>query len=108
MRNAESKMRKVKGRGRQMLGWLWLLSCLCLSNVFAQQTPPPAPPPGAGAPAPTSSSRTGSITGRVLGDDGVPAANVTVYASAISAAQASGRPVTTDAEGNFVFRDLPA
>ncbi len=108
MRNAESKMRKTKCRGWQILGWFWLLSCLCLNNVFAQQPRAPAPPPGVAEPARPSSSRSGSITGRVLSDDGIPAASVTVFASTISAGQPTGRPVTTDAEGNFVFRDLPA
>jgi hypothetical protein len=57
-----------------------------------------------------SKSTRGSITGRVLGDDGQPLAGVSV---SVSSASDSGvrrvrRAVSTDGEGNFKVNDLPA
>ncbi|HMV84615.1 MAG TPA: carboxypeptidase-like regulatory domain-containing protein [Blastocatellia bacterium] len=57
----------------------------------------------------------GSITGRVLGDDGQPLAAIPVFAAPIGRAGAAGRrqgggassQTTTDDEGNFEFANLP-
>lgn len=56
----------------------------------------------------TTGARTGTISGRVLGEDGAPAAFVSVVAFASSAGPVAPRSVLTDAEGNFSLRDLAA
>lgn len=77
-----------------------LLATLTFGQVYAQQ---PAPSPPAAAP------RTGAITGRVLGEDGVPAANANIYVTPVtSGPQVGGRTIVTDAEGNFVIPGLTA
>ncbi|MBI1760050.1 MAG: carboxypeptidase regulatory-like domain-containing protein [Acidobacteria bacterium] len=55
-----------------------------------------------------ASARTGAITGRVLNDEGAPVAGATVSLGMVTNTPQTGRTATTDAEGNFVFRDLPA
>ena len=55
------------------------------------------------APTPT----TGTIKGRVVSDDGRPVTNATVVAQAATGAPAA-KPTRADAEGKFVFEDLPA
>ncbi len=77
-----------------------LLVCLLLCSYLAvAQTPNPSAPIG---------GRTGTISGRVLGEDGPPAAFVSVAGFAVGVAQTSSRSTLTDAEGNFSLRDLPA
>lgn len=51
-------------------------------------------------------TRTGSISGRVLSDEGLPVAGANLSLGIVTSAPQSGRSTTTDAEGNFVFRDL--
>jgi hypothetical protein len=55
-----------------------------------------------------SNSTRGSITGRVLGDDGQPLAGVSVSVSSMSDSRRVRRSVSTDGEGNFKVNDLPA
>jgi len=50
---------------------------------------------------------TGTIIGRVVSDDGRPVTNATVVAQAATGAPAA-KPTHADAEGKFVFEDLPA
>ena len=76
-----------------------MLGCLCYC----------APLVAAQAPAPPSSSggRAGSINGRVLGEDGSPAAFVFVGTFTVGGSSTNTRSVLTDSEGGFIFRDLP-
>ncbi|MBI1760048.1 MAG: carboxypeptidase regulatory-like domain-containing protein [Acidobacteria bacterium] len=58
------------------------------------------------SPTPAAAARSGTISGRVLGEDGAPAAFVTVTAYVTGVRQSNSRAVLTDAEGNFSLRDL--
>jgi hypothetical protein len=55
-----------------------------------------------------ASTRTGSITGRVVSDEGLPVAGANLNLGVVTNTPQTGRSTTTDAEGNFVFRDLAA
>ena len=90
--------------------WQCRLSTVCLliflgAVALAQDPAKPEQPP----------LKPGSITGRVLGDDGQPLAAIPVFAAPIGRAGAAGRrqgggassQTTTDDEGNFEFANLP-
>ncbi len=90
--------------------WQCRLSTVCLlillgAVALAQDSAKPEPPP----------LKSGSITGRVLGDDGQPLAAIPVFAAPIGHAGAAGRrqgggapsQTTTDDDGNFEFANLP-
>lgn len=62
--------------------------------------------PGAGA-NPTPTPVTGTIRGRVVSDEGRPVTNATVLAQSMTGAPGT-KPTRVDAEGKFVFDDLPA
>lgn len=84
----------------------------CLAQ--AQTEPKPAATPaaapgrksGAGENA-TPTPITGTIKGRVVSDEGRPVTNATIIAQAATGAPAA-KPTRVDAEGKFVFDDLPA
>jgi hypothetical protein len=61
---------------------------------------------GAGE-SPTPTPVTGTIKGRVVSDDGRPVTNATIMAQAVTGAPAA-KPTRVDAEGKFVFEDLPS
>lgn len=61
--------------------------------------------PGAGE-NPTPTPTTGTIKGLVIADDGRPVTNATIVAQAVTGTPA-GKPTRVDAEGKFVFDDLP-
>lgn len=84
------------GIGRQSFGFAWL--CLLFAVALAQTVLAQQPDSGA--------TRTGSISGRVLSDEGLPVAGAYLSLGIVTSAPQSGRSITTDAEGNFVFRDL--
>lgn len=85
------------------LGWVgWML--VCAVTVVAQLPPPPAQ--GLGSQA--APSGTGVISGRVLLEDGTPAAGASIFLNVAGTSQASVRNITSDEEGNFVIRDLAA
>ncbi len=75
--------------------WLLLLSCLFVDINLAQQPE-------------TTSTRTGTITGRVVSDDGVPVAGAGISVGVVTSTPQTGRSTNTDGDGNFVFRDLAA
>jgi hypothetical protein len=54
----------------------------------------------------TPTPTTGTIKGRVVSDDGQPVTNATIMALAVTGAPAA-KPTRVDAEGKFVFDDLP-
>lgn len=83
---------------------------ILLAATATAQVAPPAPTEGAAASAgvKVSNSTRGSITGRVLGDDGQPLAGVSVSVSSVSGSRRVRRAVSTDSEGNFKVNDLPA
>ena len=56
---------------------------------------------------PTPTPITGTIKGRVVSDDGRPVTNATIMAQAVTGAPAA-KPSRVDAEGKFVFEDLPS
>lgn len=68
-----------------------------------------APPSVTATPADSKngSGKRGSITGRVLSDDGEPLADVSVSVSSLSQGRSVSRTITTDDEGNFKAHDLP-
>lgn len=82
-------MKRVVFVGLLLVPWL----------TVAQSPNPPAS-------TATTGARTGTISGRVLGEDGAPVVFVTVAAYAIAAGPVAPRSVLTDAEGNFSLRDL--
>ena len=87
------------------LGWLgWMLFC---AVTIAAQAPPP-PPPAQGLVSQAAPTGSGAISGRVLLEDGTPAAGASIFLSVAGVTQSSGRNVTADEEGNFVIRDLAA
>ncbi len=71
---------------------------LCSALVLAQDTPQPRTP---------TTPRKGSITGRVIADDGQPLPNVRVNVYATGNDDRTGRDTQTDAEGNFIAEGLP-
>lgn len=75
-----------------------ILGCLLLISGFATAQTPQA--------VPASNVSTRTISGRVLGEDGAPAAFVSVVAFANSTGPTTTRSTLTDAEGNFSLRDL--
>ncbi|HEY0384409.1 MAG TPA: carboxypeptidase-like regulatory domain-containing protein, partial [Pyrinomonadaceae bacterium] len=112
----------TSGLRRSLLSSLLLLLIAASSMTSAQQTsgsqPQARPPatksteqsaqqtqPSGIAGGTEGARRTGSITGRVLTDDGHPLANVTIFAFGLGT---GGRPAgdTTDADGKFQLRDL--
>lgn len=97
----------------------FLFLALVFPIVVSAQTPPPSPPP---APPPTTVSiaspttpagtawtgKRGTLTGRVISDDGQPVANIGVSVFSVAAERSARRMVTTDDEGNFKVNDLPS
>ncbi len=83
-----------------------------LAVIALAQVPPPPPPATSVSPAPNDSKATtgkrGSITGRVLGEDGQPLEGAIVIATAMNADRAANRSGSTDEEGNFKLQNLPA
>jgi len=57
---------------------------------------------------PTPKPVTGTIKGRVVSDDGRPVTNATIMAQAVTGAPAAKPSSRVDAEGKFVFEDLPS
>ncbi|HEX4945145.1 MAG TPA: carboxypeptidase-like regulatory domain-containing protein, partial [Blastocatellia bacterium] len=97
--------------------FLFMLLLLPLSvGAQSAQTPTPPPPPttmsiSIGAPTtPTKAwtGKRGTITGRVVSDDGQPFANIGVNLFSIAADRNARRMVTTDEEGSFKVNDLPS
>lgn len=88
---------------------LYLLAAVCLLTVFGA----PAIAQDAGKPE-QPVLKAGSITGRVLGDDGQPLASIPVFAVPIGRNAGAGRrqgpaapfQTTTDDDGNFVLDNL--
>jgi hypothetical protein len=83
---------------------------ILLAPPATAQVAPPAPTEDGAAPVGVkiSNSMRGSITGRVLGDDGQPLAGVSISVSSMSVRRRVRRAVSTDDEGNFKVNDLPA
>lgn len=93
-----------------------LLSLLTFTAQVQAQTPPsPAPSPTAAAspavgstkPAPNETVTVGTIKGRAVSNDGRPLTNATIVAQGVSGTP-SIKMSPVDAEGAFVFEDLPA
>ena len=84
------------------------------SSPAAQQAPPATPSQSQPSPADESrppSRSAGGISGRVLGDDGHPMANVAVFVTSLGGAGGMGttrRTTNTDENGNFRVADLVA
>ena len=76
-----------------LISWLF-----CSALVLAQDNPQPTASPA---------SRKGSITGRVIADDGQPLSNVRVNVYTVGIDNGTGRDAQTDAEGNFTVEGLP-
>lgn len=75
-----------------------ILGCLLLISGFATAQTPQS--------MPASNVSTRTISGRVLGEDGAPAAFVSVVAFASRTGPTTTRSTLTDSEGNFSLRDL--
>jgi hypothetical protein len=106
-RSRQEVHRSPKARGRAhccwtdfqhnvLSGWWCLLLVIGLGQIALAQQPD------------GGSTRTGSITGRVVSDEGLPVAGANLSLGVVTSAPQTGRSTTTDAEGNFVFRDLAA
>ena len=87
---------------------------LSITAIAVAQSPPPPPPPsppGLVAPAPEGEkllpTKAGTITGRVLGDDGQPYPGVAVNINSNSDENRTSRGAVADEEGNFKFSDVP-
>ena len=88
-----------------------ILTMSCVVSVLAQSQPAVKP---TASPSPASvekrgpnenSPATGSIKGRVVGEDGRPIVNATLMAQAVTG-QPSVKPAKVDAEGKFNFDEL--
>ncbi|MGI9068020.1 MAG: carboxypeptidase regulatory-like domain-containing protein [Pyrinomonadaceae bacterium] len=95
-----------------------LLSLLTFAAQVQAQTPPPpsptptptaAPSPNVGSPKPVAGETVtvGTIKGRAVSNDGRPLTNATIVAQGVSGTP-SIKMSPVDAEGAFVFEDLPA
>ncbi len=79
-----------------------LFACLLLYFAAAgAQTPQQAESKS------NADNKRGSITGKVLADDGQPLVGVGVYLSRATGERSISRPAATDEEGNFKVNDLP-
>lgn len=81
---------------------LWALLAL------AQTPPPPTPSAPVSGEANAATGKRGSITGRVIGEDGQPMTGVTVGFFRAMYDRNGSRSVTTDEDGNFKANNLPA
>lgn len=77
------------------------------ANINASKPAPETQPPTSGKAVAAAAPRTGSITGRVLGDDGRPVANAAIIIYGIGA-NAPPTGDMTDADGKFQIKDLRA
>ena len=86
-----------------------VISALAQSQPVTTSTASPSPTPTpAEKRGPTEiPPATGSIKGRVVGDDGRPVVNATLMAQSING-PTSVRPAQVDSEGRFSFDDLPS
>lgn len=92
------KQHQVLNGLRRGVGFGWL--CLWLAGGLVQTS--------LAQQIESVTARTGAITGRIMSDDGAPVAGATVSLGIVTNTPQTGRSATTDAEGNFVFRDLAA
>ena len=76
-----------------------LLALLCLTAPLPAQTTPESKP--------AADNKRGSITGKVIADDGQPLVGVGVSLFRAVGERSINRPVATDEEGNFKVNDLP-
>lgn len=86
------------------------VDCLGQTQTEPKPTATPAATPGRKSGAgenTTPTPITGTIKGRVVSDEGRPVTNATIIAQAATGAPAA-KPTRVDAEGKFVFDDLPA
>ncbi len=89
------------------------LSITAIAVAQSPPPPPPPPPPPAGLTATASEgekllpANAGTITGRVLGDDGQPYPGVAVSINSNSEGNRTSRGAVADEEGNFKFSDVP-
>ncbi|HEX4945143.1 MAG TPA: carboxypeptidase regulatory-like domain-containing protein [Blastocatellia bacterium] len=81
---------------------------LLVGIALAQVPPPPAAAPTAASGSNAASGKRGSLSGRVLGDDGEPVEGATVMVMAMNRDRAGSRTLATDADGNFKANNLPA
>ena len=82
------------------------MSALAQSQPAAKSTASPSPSTAEKRAPNESPPATGSIKGRVVGDDGRPLVNATLMAQAVNGTP-SVRPAQVDSEGKFSFDDLP-
>ncbi|HEY3582027.1 MAG TPA: carboxypeptidase-like regulatory domain-containing protein, partial [Pyrinomonadaceae bacterium] len=83
-----------------------VVSALAQSQPAAKPAASPSPRPAEKRSPDENPPATGSIKGRVVGDDGRPVVNATLMAQAVNGS-ASVRPAQVDSEGKFSFDDLP-
>ena len=81
---------------------------LLIGMAFAQVPPPPASAPAAASASNAATGKRGSITGRVVGDDGEPVDGASVTVMAMNRDRTGMRTIATDADGNFKANNLPA
>jgi hypothetical protein len=86
-----------------------VLTAMAQSQTSAKPAPTPAAQPTAPGQKPESAAptTTGTIKGRLVSDDGQPLTNANVMVQSLTATPAV-KPTRVDAEGRFVFDELPA
>lgn len=105
MRNRDLATSSHAKRGAHVLTLLALLLMLASTTTARAQDAAPSPRAAAGQETTLASATAGSITGRVTGEDGRPAADIQVFIFG-AYSNVSPRSVTTDSGGRFQFREL--
>ena len=117
MTNPKWKMEKEPRLHGETFAWaliFWLLS-ISIGAQTSPPSPPPAPPPTTSIISPPTTpagiawtGKRGTLTGRIVSDDGQPFANIGVSVFSVAAERSARRMVTTDDEGNFKVNELPS
>lgn len=93
----KTRMNGRKSKAATGLRALLVLVCLTVP-LFAQTTPESKP---------AADNKRGTITGKVIADDGQPLVGVGVYLFRVTGDRSISRPAATDEEGNFKVNDVP-
>ena len=100
--------RRKTGRTLALLFCLLAFQCQGFGPTRANQPGQQGSEKGEAAATRTDSAATGSINGRVVGDDGQPLAYVRVYLVSRKGAEGERRAAATEKDGRFHFRNVEA
>ena len=76
--------------------------------ALAQVPPPPGSAPATSGTNTPSASKRGSLTGRVVGEDGEPVEGASVTVIAMNGDRSGSRMIASDEDGHFKANNLPA